>query len=115
MRNKTRQINWAQPNLHEIKVSVQGSNNTIPDSGAALETALGKVDLLTALGACMLSIEFIGKDLFYFPAVRALAAKRFEMFKLFISGTMLWCGHGDLPYAFMFTLETITSALLSFM
>ncbi len=41
-------------------------------------------------------VEFVGKDFFLFPAVRALANKRLEILALFKTGAMLRSSHGFL-------------------
>jgi hypothetical protein len=42
-------------------------------------------------------VEFIGKDFDLFPAVRAVAEKRFEIPELLESRAMAWRAHGILP------------------
>jgi hypothetical protein len=64
---------------------------------AALQCALAEVDGLAATIAGMGFFKFIGKDFFFLAAFGAFAHKRFQIFELFIPGTMLWCRHDDLP------------------
>ena len=56
-----------------------------------------KLDLLPAASAGVGLVEFIGKDFDLFPAVRAVAEKRFEIPELLESRAMAWRAHGILP------------------
>jgi hypothetical protein len=57
----------------------------------SLKGALGKVDLLTASGALVGFVEFIGKDFLFLTTRRAFACEGFKAFELFVSRAMLGC------------------------
>jgi hypothetical protein len=80
----------------------------------AVEGALGEIYLFAAFAAEVRFFEFVRKNFFGFAALRAFACKGFQVLKLLITGTMLWCGHDNLPNSFLAALETIISVLLSY-
>jgi hypothetical protein len=62
---------------------------SLPGSKAGFRLTLGKVYFFAALGANMLSIEFVGEDFFFLSTTRALADKRLQVFKLLKTGAVL--------------------------
>jgi hypothetical protein len=54
--------------------------------------ALRKVDRLPAFAAPVGPIEFIGKNLFFSAALRAVAAEGFQALEIGVTGTMLGRG-----------------------
>jgi hypothetical protein len=64
------------------------------------QRALGKIYLLLALGAHVLLVELIGKDLLFLAASRALTGERLEVFEIIESRAMLGRGHGAPPFLF---------------
>ena len=63
---------------------------------SALERTLCKIDIFPAFATLMSPIELIRKDFFALTAFGALADEGFQIFKVFISGTMLGGGHRNL-------------------
>jgi hypothetical protein len=65
-------------------------------SGSGLQGALRKINRLAAGIALLGLVEFIGEDLFLGTALWAGAGKRFKMFKILKTGTVLRGCHGNL-------------------
>lgn len=64
----------------------------------AIYRAFRKIDLLIAPFADVSLIKFVGEDLGLPSTVRAFADKGFKISKLFETGTMFWCVHGNLLF-----------------
>ena len=69
--------------------------------GRSPQRTFRKIDLLLAALADVLPVEFIGKDLHFFPTTGTTAHKRFQILKLLKSGTVSWDGHIVLPTVFL--------------
>jgi hypothetical protein len=54
--------------------------------------AAGEINGFAASAALVGTIELVGEDFFFLAAFRAFAVEGFQVFKIGISGTVLWCG-----------------------
>jgi hypothetical protein len=57
----------------------------------ARDFALRKIDGFSATTAIMGTVEFVRKDFFFLTAFGTTACKRFEIFEICITRTMLGC------------------------
>jgi hypothetical protein len=60
---------------------------------APFQGTLGEIDFFSAGAASVNPVEFIGKNFLFLAALRAGAGKGLQVLELFVSRTMLRCGH----------------------